>query len=168
MKPSLTNIRSEVENYLDYLATNNLVMFPNSRHEETVRSRTRLSWQRGQATNTPPAKFVFGSWQEYKEFVDCGRFSFMLHDGSFVFFSYEFLDARLYSHSLLFYPCPTVVDSELLEDFAILDMVESEMQIPDSVRLKTPIRLDFDPDNVKEHHPPVPVSYTHLTLPTKA
>ncbi|MCA9213987.1 MAG: DUF2290 domain-containing protein [Planctomycetales bacterium] len=159
MKPSLTNIRNEVENYLDYLTSNKLVMFPNSRHEETVGSRSRLSWQRGQTTNTPLAKFVFGSWQEYKELVDCGRFSFMLHDGSFVFFSYEFLGSRLYSHSLLFYPCPTVVDSELLEDFAILELVESEMRAPDSVRLKTPVRIDFDPDNVKDHHPPV---HAHL------
>ncbi len=156
MKASSQNIQNELENILDYMVRQGIAIYPNSRFEEFVsKNRTRLTWQRGSPTKSALSKLRYGTWQEYFEFIEAGRYSFMLDDGSFFFLSYEFENGGLLGHSLLFYPCPAIFTADDALENSLIDVVDYRLSERELQLFRSPIRIDYDSGNASLHHPEV-------------
>jgi hypothetical protein len=80
-------------------------------------------------------------------------------DGSLLQFSYSLGDDKKVSgHRLAYVPCPYDVDRELLSGGDSIADILDLYRGSDAV-LRSPIRIDFDPESAKPEHPT-----THLTV----
>lgn len=102
----------------------------------------------------------FATITDYCTWLEKQAYSALLYDGSVLQFSYDFDANGLKGHRLAYHPCPFDVDQELLKIDPVLDVIELYRNQDDSgVRLRSPLRFDYDRANAAEGHPA-----THLTL----
>lgn len=152
MKPRLRVIRDQVENLIDYFVENNLAIDVNSISTLESGTSKRLIWRLSKGLAVPASKLSFGSWAEYSNFVLARNFSLMLPDGSFILYSFDFQSDVLSGHSLLFYPAPAIFHPDDLDEFELLDLVEYCCGDIEKIRLRSPLRFDYDPANQKPDH----------------
>jgi hypothetical protein len=88
-------------------------------------------------------------------------FSIVLFDASLLQITIEFSHSNMVAHRLCYYPCPVVIDNELLVEEPILDVFDVFVEHRDLLRLRTPVRFDYDPINAQVGHP---VSHAHLQV----
>lgn len=109
----------------------------------------------------------FNSLEQYKNILEKNAYFCILQDGSIIRASYSIKKNELISHNLLYWPSPfdlTLKDLdpsfggplEILEDIMFSDKWSEKMI------MRTPIRIDFDPQNCSEGHPLV-----HLHMQNK-
>ncbi len=104
------------------------------------------------------ATYPFASVGEYCEHVRNQAYLAVLYDGSLLQMSYEFYASRLTGHRLCFYPCPYDIEPDELVAGPILDVIDLYRAAADApLRLRSPIRFDYDPANASEGHPAVHV-----------
>lgn len=110
----------------------------------------------------------FGTIDEYMYLLTNEQYTFLLFDGSLVQLVYYFRNRRVVQHHLGFYSPPVSVQQEeldlYLEHGLTLDELLSDKIASDRfvlyLRLKSPIRFDFDAENNRENHP---ASHLHLS-----
>ena len=87
----------------------------------------------------------------------------MLFDGSLLQLTFDLRGSGLVGHRIGYIPCLFLLDEEgraLLRSEPILDVIELFRGRGEKyLRLRTPIRFDFDPDAATERHPA-----SHMTL----
>ena len=147
------------------LATTNVVMLPGSA------GRRRITW----ATNSsvPPNLFRIDSptIAEYQGWVDSQGYSAMLQDGSIIQISYDFHNSDLVGHRLLYFPCPFDLDLELLDTLTLSELIDLYLgEGSDKVRLRSPVRFDFDPVAHSRNHPASHMTFqwSHSRIPVKS
>ena len=97
---------------------------------------------------------------EYRDWIERQGYSAVLFDGSFIQVSYDFEYSELIGHRLLYFPCPFDLEMNFLDDLSLIELVHLyQEQGIDEVRLRTPVRFDYDPNSSSEIHPA-----SHLTL----
>jgi len=153
------SIWSELSNLLDLLTASDLVLVPNPVRKIWDRRHLRVTAQGGQEYS-PVVVLPFASVVEYRTFVEQGLFSCILMDGALIHISYDFDGDELVRHKLLYYPCPYILPPELLREEPLLDVLEYVSSCGSGdLRLRSPLRFDYDPLNAKEHH-----AHSHLHL----
>lgn len=159
MTPS--SLRSEIKSLLDLLIRSEIAVAINPVIERKVhQALTRITW--GSAQTTPGDLFRgnFASIDDYCDWLKAAAYSAILYDGSIVQMSYDFLRNQLAGHRLVYYPCPFDVDLDLLRSQPVLDVIDLYRGMDNSfVRLRSPLRYDYDPEAHADGHPAV-----HLTL----
>ncbi len=149
------SVRDEVQNVLDYLQQAELALYCNPVFMDEV----RVSWH----SLNPGADFLItrelGTVEQYYHWLANGTFSAILFDASILQISYGVNSGKIVSHRLAYIPCPFNVDDSLLrEGESVTDVVNLYDNIAD-VRLKSPIRFDFDLAAAEPRHPA-----SHLTI----
>lgn len=118
------------------------------------RGHRRITWANN--NNVPGDTFRFDSptISEYQQWVDSQGYSAILFDGAIIQISYDFLHSELIGHRLLYFPCPFDMDMELLDEISLSELIKLYCEGgADHVRLRTPIRFDFDPKSWSSSHP---------------
>lgn len=91
---------------------------------------------------------------DYQAWVDSQGYSAILLDGSILQISYKFQHTELVGHRLLYFPCPFDLDMELLDTFTLSELIGLYFdEGTDKVRLRTPVRFDYDPNSHSTYHP---------------
>lgn len=103
----------------------------------------------------------FATLDEYMYFLVNRHYSFVLNDGAIVQIEYKIQRNKIVWHRLCLYPCP--IDM-LNVDLAGAEIGDFLMDIgardfKEFVRLRSPIRFDFDPENAATFHPG-----SHMTI----
>lgn len=94
----------------------------------------------------------YSSLDEYLIYLRNRCFFVIFKDGSLLQISYKFRRSKLIGHRLCFFPCPIKFDFNDLEEFSLDEIVELSAS-PFSLRLVSPIRFDFDPEQEQDDHP---------------
>ena len=137
-----------------------------SRRERT--GLQRITW----ATNAVVPGYLFrqksATVLDYREWIDCGGYSAVLFDGSLIQMSYDFEYLELVGHRLLYFPCPFDLDLQLLQTFSLPEVIDF-YQCRDAtyVKLRTPVRFDYDPFAKKSTHPESHMTFqwSHSRIP---
>ena len=91
---------------------------------------------------------------EYQDWVDSQGYSAILFDGSIIQISYEFRYVELVGHRLLYFPCPFDLNMEFLDTLTLSELIDLYCEErTETVRLRTPVRFDYDPDSHAKNHP---------------
>jgi hypothetical protein len=106
----------------------------------------------------------FTTLDQYSFLLKTGAFHCILFDGSIIRSSFEFINHSLIYHSHLWWPAPYVFDEEVTGEYTPQNKYEDFLMDPDwnkKVRMRSPIRIDFDPDRESESHPLVHMHTQH-------
>jgi hypothetical protein len=110
----------------------------------------------------------FGTIDEYMHLLTNRQYTYLLFDGSLIQLVYYFRNRRVVQHHLGFYSPPVSLQQKELDlylehgltlDDLLNDKIASDNFASD-LRLKSPIRFDFDVENNREDHP---ASHLHLS-----
>ena len=152
-------IRNELENLLVQLVFSEVALTMNPVVLRKVVDGQRVTWSSPKALSAIMGA-DFGTIEEYLSWIDAQMYSAILYDGSLLQMSYDFDGPELIRHRLLYYPCPFDVDPFLFNDAEILDVLDLYLsQGTGAVRLRSPLRFDYDPGNQRDFHPA-----SHLTF----
>jgi hypothetical protein len=110
----------------------------------------------------------FGTVDEYMYLITNRQYTFLLFDGSLLQLVYYFRNRKVVQHHLGFYSPPVTLQQEELDlylehgltlDDLLSDKIAS-VGFVSHLRLKSPIRFDFDAGNNREDHP---ASHLHVS-----
>jgi hypothetical protein len=144
-----------------------------------VRHEKIVTWASAPSSLFDATSAQFATIAEYRGIISGRQYHCMLADGSVLQFGYLFHDEDLIKHRLCFYPCPFIFspldiqDIQPGDDFvALFDIyLERELQKMQEalgtsfsgqvmdLRMRTPIRFDYDPAAQRENHA---ASHLHL------
>jgi len=96
----------------------------------------------------------------FKQLLDARCFNVKMLDGALLMFRYRFQDARIYEHSLSYFPSPDLEHFQNEPDLYLEDEIYADIVAKNIVPF--PVRFDYNQDAqrfVEMHHP-----YSHLTL----
>lgn len=150
-------LRTSIDNLLDTVLEAGLAIL----RQPVV---CRGSWRRTQVTwpilMRSDVVTAYGTVDEYMAQLDCMAYSAILLDGSIVQLEYGMDAGAIVSHRLAFYPCPFQIDADLLEEFALREVIEASESF-DLVRLRTPVRFDFAPEAERDDHSASHLHFNH-------
>ena len=152
-------IRNEIESLLVQLVWTEVALTMNPVVTRKLGDGQRVTWS---SPKPFPGmmKVGFGTLEEYRFCIEAQMYSAILYDGSLLQLSYDFEGSELIRHRLLYYPCPFDVDPMLFVDVPVLDVFDLyRSRAAEVVRLRSPIRFDYDFENQREFHPA-----SHLTF----
>ncbi len=152
------HVRSEVQNFLDYLIQSEIGLLTNP----VVTYDGMLTWP----TSSSRRAHGFLPHREmtlvrlYRYWIDTSAYSAVLADGALMQISYEFDRTGLVSHRLAYVRCPFAIEMGLLEREPIGDVLSiyAETVAVDDVRGGA-LRFDFDSAGARPGHPA-----SHCTL----
>jgi len=160
MRPKMTpnDVRQEIDNCLDLMLHSGITLIANPVVVERNGRKARVTWRSPAGLGTLEGTYPFATVDEYREHLRNQAYSAVLCDGSLLQISYEFYGTKLSGHRLCFYPCPFDVEPEYFQTEPLLDVVDLHRVAADaSLRLRSPIRFDYDPTKASEGHPAVHV-----------
>lgn len=126
----------------------------------------RISWINHISGSINTSSY-FNSLEQYKTILKQNAYFCILQDGSIIRASYSIKKNELISHNLLYWPSPFDLNLKELDPrfgapLEILEDIMSSEEWPEKMLMRTPIRIDFDPQNCSEGHPLV-----HLHIQNK-
>ena len=151
-------VERDLRNLVDLLIEKDIAIASNPIAINRIDVAVRLTW------HSPSGRTLgvgdFGTLENYRSLLQLQAYTVVLFDGSILQISYDFLGDTMLGHRLCYYPCPFDIDEDEIRVQPILDIVElySEAGL-DQLRLRSPIRFDFDPKNADDGHPAV---HAHL------
>lgn len=150
---------AEIRNLIDTLSAADIVLDSNSVGIVGSGGRARVTW-RGDSGLAPLWRQDSPSVAEYTMWLANRQFSVVLLDGGLLQLTFDFAGADIVGHRLAYVPCPFDFDRELLLEMPLLDLLQDFGPPPaDDVRLRSPIRFDFDPTATRTDHPA-----SHVTM----
>lgn len=157
--------RSSIQNIVDYMQENGLAIYTNPTVINRYAGGYRVTWRSPYPQPEGLFRNRFGSIDSYREWLNAGAYSAVLFDGSLLQLSVDYSGTQISGYRYAYIPFPVYVKdlSELVE-FSIIDILESYLtENGENVRLRTPIRFDYDPDaSVPIWHP-----VSHITINSK-
>jgi len=133
---------------------------------QRMRDRTfRVRWAGQVASMAPYMAAPDNSLAEYLSIVQSRHYSCVLNDGALLQIEYMISGQRIVAHRLTYCPCPFELDLKEMGHTPLLDAIESMdiSAVKDNLRLRTPVRFDFDPVNATTSH-----SASHLHMETSS
>lgn len=159
---TLNNTFHELTNFVDLLARSYVAAKINAvviKHFRNSGIR-RVTWGSTATAYGPLVGQGDGTIGEYRHWLSANAYSAILFDGSIVQITYDYAGNLLTKHRLLYFPCPFLLPSELLDELPILELVDHYIDRGiDEVRLKTPVRFDYEREADAADHPT-----SHLTF----
>jgi hypothetical protein len=150
------SVRSEVENFLDYLLQKDLALYCNP----VVQYGGQIVWPL--PSDRPEFLLSRGAHTmgEYAHWLTHSMYSALMVDGSLLQISYQVDGGQVTGHRLAWVPPPFDFAPDLVESDLILELLEAyNDDETEEVQLRSPIRFDFDPEAASELHPA-----SHLTI----
>jgi hypothetical protein len=113
--------------------------------------------------------FVRGTDVQFSEYMGAlriGDFSILMGDGGVIQVSIDFSGGQIVGHRLVYLPCPIHIGADEIrldtgEIYPLADFIDdlSEDEFRDRLRVRAPIRFEYDPENAGDEHPS---SHLHL------
>lgn len=155
------SIERQIRKLGDLLGDSGLLIDRNYPYRFRIgRQITRLAWNNYYIAGLPE----FASIEEYLWFMGNKQYSFILFDGSLIQISYDFRHREIIGHHLGLYPSPVPIDTEELHlyyeyGYTMEDLIHDKL-VSSNVRMKSPIRFDFDKNDNRENHA---ASHLHIS-----
>lgn len=104
---------------------------------------------------------AFGSVREYLQFLRNGQYTLVLFDGALIQVAYSFDRGSLKKHRICYYPCPVDLDFRGSDYIDFYEVIEGTIETDslERIRLRSPLRFDFDIDAARQNHA---ASHLHL------
>ena len=152
-------VETQLRTFVDTMVGNGLALSSNPVVSWREGENTMVSWSKTASLSATFGRFA--CIDEYTTFLDNRDYSLVLQDGALLQFSYTFKANDLVGHRLCHYPCPISIADLDADDGSIVEWIEalSGEELRSRLRLRTPLRLDFDPKAAKANHPA-----THFTI----
>ncbi|MDE0066256.1 MAG: DUF2290 domain-containing protein [Acidimicrobiaceae bacterium] len=147
-------IADQVRNALDYVRDAELAHFTT----EISMNSTSVAWHPLDRKGGFIESFEHPTIDQYVTWLVNGDYSALFFDGSLIQITYGVTGGEVSRHRLAYFPCPYVLDRELLgQGMSVADAVEL-CRNSDAV-LRSPIRFDFDSQSAAPGHPA-----SHVTI----
>jgi hypothetical protein len=155
-------MESDLRNFLELLLRFDIALAINPTIQERVGSRVRVTW-RSLLSGPMVTHNPFASINEYCMYIREQSYSAILFDGSLLQMSFDIKNKDIAGHRLCYYPCPFEIPQDELKDSPLLDVIELYSGAGyELIRLRSPLRFDYDPRNPSEGHP---ASHLHMLFP---
>lgn len=157
MNRNVENTYNQINNTLELLKKGNIITYyeiPNV-IIDTQSGIQNISWP-NQVSGRSVCGKSFLKLDQYLSIVKAGAYHALFNDNSIVRCSFSFIDDELLSQNLLWWPCPVIVDQDMVNELGLADTVECLLQDSGAcniLRMRSPVRIDFDAENDKENHP---------------
>ena len=145
----------ELDNFLSLLLRSGIALASTSVVDlRGDRGYRTITWSNNYSVPSHFFRIESPTVSEYQAWVDSQGYSAILLDGSILQISYNFQHTELVGHRLLYFPCPFDLDMELLDTLTLSELIGLYFdEGTDGVRLRTPVRFDYDPNSHSIYHP---------------
>lgn len=155
MNKNVESIYNQVVNTLDRLYDLGVLYYYQLPTVKEWKNHAVLSWNNYQSDIKTSERYFIRP-EQYCKIISTSAYWALLKDYSIIRGSFEFINNKLIKESLLWWPCPVILDDDMVNEFGIDDSVELSFQENNSiskVRMRTPMRFDFDVKNNRRNHP---------------
>lgn len=155
MNRTVESVYNQIVNTLDRLQNSGYVDFYSLPNIVEKNKYTMLSWNNYQSAKETSENY-FLRVEQYCKIISTNAYWALLKDHSVIRGSFEFDNNKLLRESLLWWPCPVILDEDMVNEFGLDESVEYLFQSNDTasnVRMRTPMRIDFDVNNNESDHP---------------
>jgi hypothetical protein len=149
-----------MQNTLNLLTEKELTIFHNQPIVQEFNGNKRISWPNHASARHNCGEY-FNKIAQYRGIIQANAYTCLLFDGALIRASYCFQINKLVSHSLLWWPSPFPLDKDDLGLGSVLDVFDlyADNGWQQSIFMRSPIRFDFDVNNLSEAHP---ISHMHI------
>lgn len=160
---NLNDIKNQLNAFLDYLQERNYLLDRNDPIiVETGKPHVQmLTWNKSVKLSDFFEETV--TIEEYLNHLRYRNFQAVLFDGGILQVTYIYKRQEIINHRLTYYPCPINFDIEELAEVPLDELVEIYCLDSKNIRMLSPLRFDYDPENTKEYHP---TAHLHLSKET--
>lgn len=157
MNKNAENTYNQIVNTLELLKSNNIINYFNIPEViiDKVNDMQHITWN-----NTSGGRSVCGKSflkiEQYLYILKTGAYQAIMEDNSIIRCSFNFEGSELLSQNLLWWPCPIIVDEDMVSELGLIETIECLIQdsaAEKCLRMRSPVRIDFDAGNDKEYHP---------------
>lgn len=156
------NTREQILNTLEIMSNCGLTRITKDVLLLQKEDEATLTWE-GHTPGRHNAGKSFTTLNQYTSIYETGAYHCILFDGSIIRVYFKFKKNILTNESLLYWPAPIVIPEEDVDELGIREALDMYIASQDStkteLRMRTPVRLDFDPLAQKEGHP---VTHLHM------
>ena len=152
---NLRRVSDQIENTLDQMFKLGYVWYYDIPKFEKNGIEDRITWNNHIGGRTVSGKY-FLRINQYLEILSSKALIAILSDYSLIRCAFSFIENKLVSETLLWWPCPVIVDESLVEYCElkeIIEMILEDKEVETYIRMRSPIRIDFDVKNDNENHP---------------
>lgn len=118
--------------------------------------RCQITWN-GHISHRANSGKSFTMLDQYIHILQTNSYHCLLFDGSIIRANFEFEDDKLLRQNLLWWPAPYNYGDILQEGYPPVELFQNfceDKDWPKIIRMRSPIRIDFDSSNNAEKHPP--------------
>lgn len=154
---NVENTRDQIINTLELLQREKVISYFNLPEiiNDISNNKVQITWKNHVGGREVSSK-AFLTIRQYLTILQSRAYHALMNDNSIIRFSFVFSDDKLVSQNLLWWPCPIQIDNELFKEYGIVetlnDMLENNV-ISNDIRMRSPIRIDFDSSNNTVEHP---------------
>lgn len=151
-------INNDILNTVEYLEKNKLIYFFNGLNiQEYTKGGDKfgsISWYNHRGGRANCGK-NFSMLNQYEHILNNNSYTLTLFDGSIIRVNYEFKNDVLVSSSQLWWPSPfdDIGNDPELELIDYYDLYKSDAEWFKSIKMRSPVRIDYDSSNDTEDHP---------------
>lgn len=185
-KENTTNRQAEltvdqIENTLILLERHGLLIDRKKSLVSGMGDKCRISWQNHERGRQNCGEY-FTSLEQYAWIIDKGAYQGLLFDGSIIRVSFLFDKNILKEENLLYWPSPIQMKIEDIEEYGIYDVlytklfqetealipnkISSEVEFPSTLalrmKMRSPIRLDYDSNFEESEQDDHPATHLHF------
>lgn len=145
----------QIQNTMEQMQKLGYVLYYNVPKNEETEQNLTITWNNHRGGREVSSKY-FLSIEQYLKILSDNAFLAVLNDYSLIRCSFVFKDKKLISENLLWWPCPVKVDSNMVDEFGLIETIQlllSDIANKEYIRMRSPIRVDFDIFNDTEVHP---------------
>lgn len=160
--PSAQKTVIQINSTLDILQTKALCISYNSVPPITdTQHRCQITWNSHISERANSGR-SFVKISQYRHILETNSYHCLLFDGSLIRANFEFEDDFLLAQNLLWWPAPYDYEDILQEGFSpveVLDDFYGDKEWHQNIKMRSPVRIDFDSSNNKKDHP-----HSHLHI----
>lgn len=165
MNKNVENTIIQIDNTLETLRTLDIIRFiiPHKHYCDKKENIEQITWDNHQSGRDFCGK-AFTTIQQYMAILSTNSYQVLLKDYSIIRYSFKFMGSKLLSQNLLWWPCPVKMEPGYEEEFGLVESVQvliEDSKARNYLRMRTPIRIDFDVSNNKAHHPRAHIHMQH-------
>ena len=146
----------QINSTLDLLQNNSLCIFYNDVSPvDDTQIYCRITW-RNHVPGRVNSGDSFNKLAQYRHILDTNSYHCLLFDGSLVRVNFEFYNNLLITQNLLWWPTPYDYGDIVLEGFTPVEVIDDfygDNKWYEKIKMRSPIRIDFDSTNNTENHP---------------
>lgn len=156
-------IKNNMLNTMEWLYGGKLLYYYNEVKLEEIDGMEIITWNNHVGGRLNCGK-AFSTLAQYEHILSNNSFTCILYDGSLIRSTFTFKNNKLIGHSHLWWPAPFVCDGAIKSDQTPIELYDgliTNYKWFDSINMRSPVRIDYDPSNDTVEHPAVHMHTQH-------